>query len=1073
MARDAAIQDLEHQFWAWRFVVFGAKLGKTPEVRPEESAEVLAERWFILGQSLLMGLAQFIIRDEHLAEEAVADALRKSKEAAEGFDGRCPVYWWLRKIVRRASIHQANKRSRRQDAIPFADAPVEIIAADRDRSLVSAADLEAAIEAIIASLPEKQATAIHLLLFQEMTISEIAQLLGDKYDAVHSRVYEAKLKLRDELRRKGFSLAVLGEVPLLANAMRSVKPSSEATARIAALARAPMRRGVIRQPWFMGSMAAASAAALLASISVHAWAIDASGGSQSIRGDVSHENGNQPTNPSVATMPGVGGKTSPAQAVASSGGYGVSGRILMPQSQNGVPVPVAAGEVRYRDNDGNERLLAAIVNGEIVSVSDLPKGLKPGRIIFIDSAKSAARVEFVRAPGPNTEISLFPGWNDLGVLTLDPIAWVSASVMYSNGTPAPGMYIAFSSDLKSPAAGRFNGTVRTDGDGHARFAVPAGVQTKIRVYAADYTSEPQIMTLAQGQEVGAAPFTLPDLVKAKYRFVTPAGGSIHAPMLRKKSDGLVTANLQVQPSSDPEVVEVLRKPNVPLAIDLWLTPKDFVAVTLPPLSESVSEPIPIAVAADTWTARIARPTAVSEGELVTVVIPGAARPIFEKEVPFGAFLDLSLPRPESANSPLTVWVLKDGHPVGIWNWTVAQKTWAEGQAPAELSKPEVTWAPQVLDAEGSPIPGATVGARLGDRTVYAEVTNTEGRATLSAIPSSELTFYVVAPQYAPWILEPPHAGSSLPATVPLARVSWLELRQLSEDHGSEKWSFTPPEEILEGNRANDRGTRIFRVPTGAVVRIPIWVTGGRFGRARQSGPLDTSVVDSIDLAFVPGETITLDLTQGLTDGVASMVASTGGLSPANLAWGALSTDDKFLAVGRIQNDGSFDIRGFVDGAVVDVFPMAMGALSPGSNPEEVRRRIEALRANPLTRESVATIKIRAGRSGQSAGNPVGVDFSSIAATVALRPDALLPGESLDLRVVPNVFSSVNESFRARYELQNGDEVQLAAGAYVVRLRLQSPRAIPGYTLVSQPGLAGSAVFERSMEVKPGERIELP
>lgn len=1073
VARDAEILELERQFWAWRLVVFGARLGKTPDIRPVESAEFLAEMWLRTGQELLTGLARVIIHDQHLAEDAVAVALRKSRDAAEGFDGRCPVYWWLRRIVRSTSINVANALRRRRDAIPFADAPIESVAATRNRSVVNLGELEAAIEAIISKMPQKQAAAIHLMLFDEMSVSEIANFLGDKYDAVQSRVYEAKIKLRGELERKGFTLAALPDFSLLANALRSGKPSSEAIARIAALAREPMRIGVIRQPWFMGSLATATAAAALASICVHAWAAGAPNESGKIGAKETNKAKVAINGPATANNPAAPKESTAPLASASIPGYGALGTVLMPESQNGMPFPVPSGEVHYRDNDGNQVLIGEIVNGKITPVSSLPKNLKPGRIIFIDSDKTAARVEFVRAPGPNTEVALSPGLNHLGVLTLEPIAWVSTAVHDATGMPIPGVQLAFVGDLKLQAAGRLNGAVRTNANGFAEFAIPAGVPTKIRAYGADYISDPKSRTLSPGEKHQVEPFVMPALVTAKYRFVTPAGLALSKPALMKESVGGTSTNITVQPSAEPEVVTLLRKPNVALKIRVALAPGQYSDVTLPPVTESSTSPLAVAVPADTWTTRIARPEALAAGDLVRIVVSESGREIYEKEETVGEFVDFSLPRPESANGPVTVWVLKDEVPVGIWIWTATQKAWTEGAPLAKLTYPQQVWSPRAVNEFGQGIAGAMVGARLGDRMMYTSITDANGQATLALCASDDLTYFMVAPQCSPWIQKPGQAPLSLPETVTLSSVAWLKLVQQGESFASEKWSFTPPEEPVDSNRSNDQGTRYFGVPQGVSVEVPIWVSTGRFGRPRQSGPVDTTTVDSIPLTFEPGATITLQLTGGLPDGIAAMMADTGGVPPSGISWAAISTDHKFSAVGRIRNDGSFEVRGLFAGSVVDVFPIATGALSAGSRIEDYKKQLEDLRANPITAAAIRTIRLLPADQADLTQAPLRIDFSSVAASVSLRPGALLPGERLELRTPTAASNGVDQFVRLRYDLTDMREVRLVAGTYIVSLTLAADRTVPQFEPVSPAESRRQRVVERVLHVRPGERIELP
>lgn len=110
---------------------------------------------------------------------------------------------WLFSIVRNLVLNERRGRARR-GAVFYNPGPDEDVreptAADSPASMAAAAELSAAIEQALASLPEEQRTAVVLRRYEEMPYEDIATVLGTTVSAVKSLLFRARETLRQRLK---------------------------------------------------------------------------------------------------------------------------------------------------------------------------------------------------------------------------------------------------------------------------------------------------------------------------------------------------------------------------------------------------------------------------------------------------------------------------------------------------------------------------------------------------------------------------------------------------------------------------------------------------------------------------------------------------------------------------------------------------------------------------------------------------------------------------------------------------------------------------------------------------------
>ena len=141
--------------------------------------------------------AHSIARDDAEAEEIAQEAWVRAFDHLDQFSGRGRFVSWVTRIaVREAWLR--GRRSRRATSLP-PGREVEISSAsDPERS---AADREMfdALDAAVRALPEKFRTVFVLREIEGLSTAETARLLNASALAVKTRLYRARLFLREEL----------------------------------------------------------------------------------------------------------------------------------------------------------------------------------------------------------------------------------------------------------------------------------------------------------------------------------------------------------------------------------------------------------------------------------------------------------------------------------------------------------------------------------------------------------------------------------------------------------------------------------------------------------------------------------------------------------------------------------------------------------------------------------------------------------------------------------------------------------------------------------------------------------
>lgn len=154
---------------------------------------------------LVYRIAYAVLRSPQDAEDATQETfmrvLRYSSKLAAVEEPKT----WLARIAWRVAVDRSKQRGRSKE-IPLDDPekPVEELASadvSADES-INGSQLRAALEKMIAALPEKLRQPLILSTIEEMSPREVAATLGINEAAVRSRVFRARQILKEKLAQQ-------------------------------------------------------------------------------------------------------------------------------------------------------------------------------------------------------------------------------------------------------------------------------------------------------------------------------------------------------------------------------------------------------------------------------------------------------------------------------------------------------------------------------------------------------------------------------------------------------------------------------------------------------------------------------------------------------------------------------------------------------------------------------------------------------------------------------------------------------------------------------------------------------
>ncbi len=159
----------------------------------EAALTMLIEKW----KNPLVNFVYASTHDFQLSEDIALSVFRKVYNARHSYRAEAKFSTFIFKIARNEVISEFRKNQVRPvSPTDFSDAVVAAPEGSEGRL----GDINEAFEKALAALPEKQRTAISLLVREELSYAEIAEIMGESIPAVKTLINRARVFLREALR---------------------------------------------------------------------------------------------------------------------------------------------------------------------------------------------------------------------------------------------------------------------------------------------------------------------------------------------------------------------------------------------------------------------------------------------------------------------------------------------------------------------------------------------------------------------------------------------------------------------------------------------------------------------------------------------------------------------------------------------------------------------------------------------------------------------------------------------------------------------------------------------------------
>jgi RNA polymerase sigma-70 factor (ECF subfamily) len=167
----------------------------------ERSREQVLEGMVREHARMVYRIAYAVLRRHHDAEDATQETFMRVLRYSSKLSAVEDAKTWLARVAWRVAVDRSKHRSRGHE-IPLEDSekPIDVPASDPSADqTVHGAQVGAALEKLIAALPQKLREPLILSTIEDMSPREVASTLGINEAAVRSRVFRARAILKEKL----------------------------------------------------------------------------------------------------------------------------------------------------------------------------------------------------------------------------------------------------------------------------------------------------------------------------------------------------------------------------------------------------------------------------------------------------------------------------------------------------------------------------------------------------------------------------------------------------------------------------------------------------------------------------------------------------------------------------------------------------------------------------------------------------------------------------------------------------------------------------------------------------------
>ena len=165
----------------------------------EAAFATLVERY----QDRVLRLLSRYCRDQVECEDLAQEVFLKVFRKLHTFQGDSQFFTWLYRIAVNAATDHISRASTRRLKLVEDDSALEE-RNERDDSPLApllSAELAGAVRAIVDALPEKFRTVLVLREYEDLSYTEIAEVLGVQMGTVESRLFRARQRVKEALER--------------------------------------------------------------------------------------------------------------------------------------------------------------------------------------------------------------------------------------------------------------------------------------------------------------------------------------------------------------------------------------------------------------------------------------------------------------------------------------------------------------------------------------------------------------------------------------------------------------------------------------------------------------------------------------------------------------------------------------------------------------------------------------------------------------------------------------------------------------------------------------------------------